>query len=245
MGKYIVGIDGCKFGWIAIKIEQNGAYRISKYPQFSSIIESFPSAEKYLVDMVIGLSDEKLIRETEPLARQILKPYRASSVFSPPCRAAVYQEDYSSAKEVNKKILGKSFSIQAWNIVPKIREVDEFLYKNKRLQSKIFEAHPEVCFTGLNNGVPMKFKKKEKEGIRDRINLLESIYPMAREIFEEGESKFLKKEVLPDDVIDALGLAVSGFLGLKYGFSYVDPQSKYDQRNLKMNMIYFDIKKAL
>lgn len=245
MEKYIVGIDGCKFGWIAVKIDQKGIYEISKHAHFSSVIESYPLAEKYLVDMVIGLSDDKMVRETESLARQFLKPFRTSSVFSPPCRAAVYQSSYDLAKEVNKKTLGKSFSIQAWNIVPKIKEVDEFLFENKTLQGKIFEAHPEVCFAGLNEGLPMKFKKKEKDGIRERIDLLENIFPIAKEIFEEGKSKFLKKDVLPDDVLDALGLAISGLFGIKYGFSFVDPNSKFDQRNLEMNMIYFDIKKAL
>lgn len=238
--KYIVGIDGCKFGWIAIKIETNSQFSISKHSEFSSIFKKYPFAEKYLVDMVIGLADKDHPREIEKLAREKLKPNRTSSVFTPPCRAAVYEKTYESAKEKNKTILGKSFSIQAWNIVPKIREVDEFILENKKYKNRISEAHPEVCFASLNNQIPMVSKKKEKKGIEERINLLQSIFPKSKNIFEQGENQFLKKEVKSDDLVDALVLAVTGYLGLKYGFNFlISKEKKQDIYGLEMNMIFY------
>ena len=211
MQKYIVGIDGCRSGWIAIKIGEKAQFSISKHADFNSVFKSYPDAYKYLVDMVIGLADKNQSREIENLARQKLKPNRTSSVFTPPCREAVYEKSYEAAKEKNKAILGKSISIQAWNLVPKIREVDQFILENKFYKNRIFEAHPEVCFASLNNNTPMFFKKKEKEGIHERINLLQSIFPKSKEIFDEANALFLKKEVKQDDVIDALGLAVTGY----------------------------------
>lgn len=243
--KYIVGIDGCKYGWIVIKIDENSQFSISKHIDFSSILNSYPKAEKYLVDMVIGLADKNNPREIEHLARQRLKPNRASSVFTPPCREAVYEKSYESAKEKNKATLGKSFSIQAWNIVPKIREVDEFLLKNKKYKKRFSEAHPEVCLASLNNGIPMVYKKKEKEGIEERLELLQNIFPKSKEIFDQGSELFLRKEVKMDDLIDALGLAVTGYLGMKFGFDSISSEEKkQDTYGLEMNMIYFDIKKA-
>lgn len=238
--KYIVGIDGCKYGWIAVKIGEDTQFSISKHSDFTSIFKEYPDAEKYLVDMVIGLADENHSREVEVLARQKLKPKRTSSVFTPPCRAAVYEKSYEAAKEKNIAILGKSFSIQAWNIVPKMREVDEFILRNKDYKNRIFEAHPEVCFASLNNQIPMIFKKKEKVGIEERINLLQSIFPKSKEIFEQGNTQFLKKEVKSDDLVDSLGLAVTGYLGLKYGFDFLFPkEKKQDIYGLEMNMIFF------
>ncbi len=243
--KYIVGIDGCKYGWIAIKIDTNTQFSISKHSEFSSIFKVYPTAEKYLVDMVIGLADKNHPREVEKFAREKLKPNRTSSVFTPPCRAAIYEETYEVAKEKNKTILGKSFSIQAWNIVPKIREVDQFILENKEYKNRIFEAHPEVCFASLNTQTPMIFKKKEKEGIEERINLLQSIFPKSKDIFKEGNSQFLKKEVKSDDLVDALGLAVTGYLGMKYGLDFLIPiEKKQDIYGLKMNMVFFEVKKA-
>ena len=138
--KYIIGIDGCKYGWIAIKIGKDSLFSISKHSNFTSIFKTYPSADRYLVDMVIGLADQNHPRDIETMARQKLKPKRASSVFTPPCRSAIYESTYELAKEKNKAILGKSFSIQAWNIVPKIREVDEYILKNKAYKTKISEA---------------------------------------------------------------------------------------------------------
>ncbi|MFK8005580.1 MAG: DUF429 domain-containing protein [Saprospiraceae bacterium] len=238
--KYTVGIDGCKYGWIAIKIRKDTQFSISKHSEFSSIFKEYPDAEKYLVDMVIGLADKNHPREVEFLARQKLKPNHTSSVFTPPCRAAVYEKTYEAAKEKNKTILGKSFSIQAWNIVPKIKEVDEFILKNHEYQNRIFEAHPEVCFASLNNQIPMIFKKKEKEGIEERINLLQVLFPKSKEIFEKGNIQFLKKEVKSDDLIDSLSLAVTGYLGMKYGFDFlISKEKKQDIYGLEMNMIFF------
>jgi len=238
--KYIVGIDGCKYGWIAIKIGEDAQFSISKHSDFNSIFKEYPSAEKYLVDMVIGLADENHPREVEYFARQKLKPNRTSSVFTPPCRAAVYAKNYDAAKKKNIAILGKSFSIQAWNIVPKIREIDEFILGNEVYKNRIFEAHPEVCFASLNNQIPMVFKKKEKVGIEERINLLQSIFPKSKEIFEQGNTHFLKKEVKSDDLADALGLAVTGYLGMKYGFHFLFPkEKKQDIHGLEMNMIFY------
>ena len=91
----------------------------------------------------------------------------------------------------------------------------------------------------------MFFKKKEKEGIDERINLLQSIFPKSKEIFDEANALYLKKEVKPDDVIDALGLAVTGYLGRQFGFDFISPEEKkQDIHGLEMNMIFFDIKKA-
>ncbi len=242
--KYIVGIDGCKYGWIAIRITEDAQFNISKHSNITSIFKDYPNAEKYLIDMVIGLADKNHPRDIEGLARQKLKPNRVSSVFTPPCRDAVYENSYELAKEKNKAILGKAFSIQAWNIVPKIRELDEFILKNVDLKNKIFEAHPEVCFASLNDKTPMIFKKKEKEGIEERLNLLQSLFSKSREIFEQGNTQFLKKDVKSDDIIDALGLAITGHLGIKDGFDFISQkEKKQDIYGLEMNMIFFDKKR--
>ena len=244
--KYIIGIDGCKYGWIAIKIGKDSLFSISKHSNFTSIFKTYPSADRYLVDMVIGLADQNHPRDIETMARQKLKPKRASSVFTPPCRSAIYESTYELAKEKNKAILGKSFSIQAWNIVPKIREVDEYILKNKAYKTKISEAHPEVCFASLNNESPMIFRKKEKEGIEERLELLQSIFPKSREIFEKGSAQFLKKEVKPDDIIDALVLAITAYLGLEYGFDFVSlKEKKQDIYGIEMNMVFFNISRLV
>ncbi len=45
-------------------------------------------------------------------------------------------ESYEKACEVNEKLTGKRISKQAWNIIPKIRDVDSFLVENKNFREK-------------------------------------------------------------------------------------------------------------
>lgn len=242
---YIVGIDGCKFGWIAIALDLDGQFQISKHSTFNDLINTYSQAKRYLVDMAIGLSGLHHPRIVEKLAREKLKPNKTSTIFTPPCRTAVYEQSYDSAKEKNITITGKSISIQAWNIVPKIREVDQFLIKNRKYQDKIWEAHPEVCLAGLNGGIPMLTKKKTVEGKEERLNLLQNIFQGSKEIFEAGDLLFLKKEVKTDDLVDALALAISGFLGEKKSFDFLKSDNfPKDEKGLEMKMVYFKIKKA-
>lgn len=233
----IVGIDGCKFGWVAVAMHTNGNFFISKHQKIASIFEAYPSAQRYLVDMVIGLGDKQYSRNIESFARTRLKPYRASSVFTPPCRNAVYADSYEKAKEINLAELGKSISIQAWNIVPKIKELDVFLLENKALQKKVWEAHPEVCFAALNQNQPMRFKKSSLEGEEERIDILTKKINTSSTIYQKGIDSFLRKEVKKDDLLDAICLAVNGLLAEEGSYDFIiSENNKKDRRGVEMKM---------
>jgi predicted RNase H-like nuclease len=68
-------------------------------------------------------------------------------------------------------------SLQAWAIVPKIREVDDLLRADPslqaRVQARVREVHPEVCFYYLAEGRPMRHSKKRRAGREERRALLE------------------------------------------------------------------------
>ena len=89
-----------------------------------------------LIDIPIGLktggSGERL---SDLGARSILKA-RKSSIFPVPCREAIYAKTYKEACEVNERLTGKRISKQAWNIVPKIRDVDGFSGRKRKFQGK-------------------------------------------------------------------------------------------------------------
>jgi predicted RNase H-like nuclease len=72
------------------------------------------------------------------------------------CREAVYVESYE----------------KAWNIIPKIRDVDSFLIENKIFREKVKEVAPEICFQALTD-LPMESSKKNLEGFLERIKPLE------------------------------------------------------------------------
>lgn len=67
----------------------------------------------------------------------------------------------------NLKALNKSLAAQTRAIIPKMRELDEFLNLHKEYKNVIRESHPEVCLYRLNGKVVMS-KKSEQDGLQER-----------------------------------------------------------------------------
>ena len=196
------GIDGCRFGWIAVRIEQG---QVSF--ELTRSIRAIPSIfenDLTLIDIPIGLSDH-FERACDIEARQILKPKRHSSVFLTPVRAAAYAESYAEACRINFAATGKKISKQAWNILPKVREIDAF--KREFPGATLREAHPEVCFWALNNNTACSHNKKTPVGSSERLSIIERTLPgISQQITAYADSN-LKKHVSLDDIIDATVLA--------------------------------------
>ncbi len=69
---------------------------------------------------------------------------------------------YEEACAVSRAVCGKGLSKQLYNILGKIREVDELL--SPRLQRQLFEACPELSFAVLSGGEPMRHTKRTCRG---------------------------------------------------------------------------------
>ncbi|GAB5509958.1 MAG: DUF429 domain-containing protein [Hyphomicrobiales bacterium] len=176
-----VGVDGCKAGWVSVQGISADALRLVVYSTFSDLLKDMPERCSIAVDMPIGLPDRitGAGRAPEKLVRPMLGA-RQSSVFSIPARPAVEmggqmtgktEDDYplhqrASALAQSLSDPAKGVSIQAFYLFPKILEIDELLRADNTLQSRVFESHPEVAFTVLNGGNPMREPKK----IKGRIN---------------------------------------------------------------------------
>ena len=112
-GQY-VGIDGCRNGWIAAILDY-GHLRIKKYSKVLDIVRKFPTADAYLIDMVIGLQESigELKRRPDCYARKELGRH-CSTVFPIPCRQAVMVNTndplaVDNMRELNKAVLGKAY----------------------------------------------------------------------------------------------------------------------------------------
>ena len=158
------------------------------------------------IDIPIGLS-EKEARECDKAARQILRPPRASSVFSPPARPALYAKTFQEALRLNRTATGIGISKQSFHIMAKIREVDELM--NPRMQRFVREVHPEVTFAQLNGG-PLKHSKKHAIGRLERLAILQSAgLNISMSWLVEQRSKLGARHVALDDLIDALACLVT------------------------------------
>lgn len=205
---YALGIDGCRAGWIWVRVEAGGGFLSGVSPTIESLVAQHPDASDYFIDMPIGISDEIATRACDVTARSLLQQ-RRSSVFVPPCRSALAAADHATANALNRQHHGKGLSRQAYNIGPKILEVDAFLHAHPDYPSRFHEVHPEVCFLGLA-GRPMVHGKKTEAGREERLSTLGLACPPALTFAREelDRWRYRQAEALKDDFVDALVAAV-------------------------------------
>lgn len=199
--KKIAGIDGSKGGWVCVSGYENNfkELKFEKLKEFNDIKSK--DFNLVLVDIPIGLDIDlkKGGRIVDKLARKELLTNK-SSIFNAPSRLVLEAKNYEEANKINKN-KGMGLSKQSWNLVKKIKEVDDFIRNSNK--TIIFESHPEIIFQVMKRD-KVSTKKKNDEGIIERRNLLE----------KNGFNKvFLEKNLLAkdsfykkDDFIDACSL---------------------------------------
>lgn len=168
----IAGLDGCQDGWIAA-IEESGATRLRILTSLRELFED-PVLIAAVIDVPIGLP-EAGPRNCDLLARQLLRPPRASSVFPAPIRSMLPARNQGEASRLRFAAEGKRCSVQLAAILPKIREVDNLLSPERQL--KVREGHPEVSFAIMNGSKSMSHPKRASAGQDERIRLLGSHFP--------------------------------------------------------------------
>ena len=231
-----VGVDGCRAGWLAIGLEAEDNWQVNTFPDVSSLWKHHRRVPLILIDIPIGLKAEgRAERRCDPQARRLLGP-RRSSVFPAPCRGAIYAQSYQEACDVNQRLTGKRLSVENWNIIPKIREVDCLLSDDASAKGRIREIHPELCFWGLA-GRPMQHAKKRSEGLLERTQLLQSIYPGTADIIAHALSTYRRKDVARDDILDAVAAAVTGLMG-GHNLASIPQEPEFDECGLRMEMVY-------
>jgi pyridoxine kinase len=203
-----VGIDGCRGGWVVVRWD--GSARSSPDVQFIERIDqlNLSGVRACAVDMPIGFMDVTMPggRRAEMEARSFLTG-KTSSVFSAPCRLALSAKSYEEAVAINvrnSRPPGKGLSLQSFGLIPKLKEVDDFMTVER--QKIIHESHPEVSFAIMNGNVPVLSKKRTEQGREERRRLLVANgFPFDRlSIARQSHVKWS-----PDDLLDACACAWS------------------------------------
>jgi predicted RNase H-like nuclease len=236
MSGWIAGVDGCPGGWIvarqAIGQPQEVDFRL--HERFAAILDVNDPPAIVAVDMPIGLPERigRDGRESEKDVRRHLGP-RKSSVFPIPSRSAVYAKDYRSAclEAARTSDPSRKVSKQAFNIFPKMREIDELLRSPSSIvpswSERVFEAHPELAFWQLNGERPLTQPKKiggrpNPEGMRERRGILAAAgFP------SQATAGLPPRGAALDDLLDALALlGVARRLLKGEARSYPDPPGR-------------------
>ena len=240
--KIVSGVDGCKAGWFAFHFD-GAVWRGSVHNNIRKLYESIES-ELILIDIPIGLREnEKCERVCDKEARKLLTK-RKPCVFPAPSRYTLECDEFAEALEINRQKTGRGLPKQAFALCPKIREVDVFIQSRDYFPEKkrIREVHPEICFWGLNGRSEMKYRKKDFLGKYERIHLLKTHLPQAKELFAEARGKHQKQDVADDDIIDALCCAVTAIY--HDSLSTIPLNPKPDNKGIPMGMLYYDVFRA-
>lgn len=167
---YVAGIDGARGGWLVARLElSDRTITLEFAPNLEALIDDLRQGLCHVaaIDMPIGLSEDG-VRPADGLARERLGP-RRSTFFPTPVRAVLGASTFESANRINREFSGKGLSVQAWNLVPKIAELDAAWAPN--LAERLVEAHPELSFSEMA-GQPLTTKKSTDEGAKHRCELL-------------------------------------------------------------------------
>ena len=147
--------------------------------------------------------------------------------------ATSYDEAKSKSFEATEKMLSR----QAFAIVPKIKEVNEYLATNRNSPVVVREVHPELCFWGLNGKVAMQHAKKKRAGYNERLELLQKFLPNAQDLVQKPLDKHRRSAVARDDIIDALVALITGCTTDDQLLSLPD-KPPLDSHGLAMEIVY-------
>lgn len=211
----VVGVDGCRSGWVAVQLSGGRFARALFCSDFAGIIERAESAAVIAVDIPIGLPTVGE-RRADTAARALLGR-GASSVFLTPPRQVLEAETYREARAVAQRLGGPGVSSQAYALRAKILNVEPIASTDRRL----YEVHPELSFRAMA-GRAIPASKKTWNGLQQRRRLLEGAGIRLPD--EAGEAG---RRASPDDLLDAAAAAWSAIrIGSGQGRSLPDPPER-------------------
>jgi predicted RNase H-like nuclease len=231
-----IGVDGCKIGWFYTAITQENDWEIGVSEHIEKLWETHKDASLILVDIPIGLPFNEP-RTCDLDARKLMGEGKTSTVFPPSCREALSAETYEEACEINKKVLGKKISLQAYHISKKTKQVDDFLLSNPQARQKIRETHPEICFWALAGGKTMQFPKKKKHGFKERLDLLKKVFSPTQAMVNAALKRYQRKEVAKDDILDSIAAAIVACSPVR-SLTTVPEMPGKDAKGLPMEIVF-------
>lgn len=232
---FVAGVNGCRCGWLIVTryLKTHRDY-LTVATTFADVINVPHEPSVICIDIPLGLLDAAVPggRECDRAARALLKT-KPSSVFPPPVRSALFSSNYAQANKLNRtsSAHGLGLSKQAFALFPKLREVDAQM--SARLQERVFEVHPELCFFEMNGRNPVKSKKRSLEGQRQRTKLLKQAGFLQ---VDERLRSAVKPFVGVDDILDAYAACWTAERILAGSAIRIPDTPPFDSKGLRMEM---------
>jgi predicted RNase H-like nuclease len=198
-GARVLGIDGCRAGWVGIVLAPSAAATGVFGASIGALLDAAGAVDVVGIDMPIHPA-ERDPRPADVAARLHLRG-KASSVFPTPARSVLEAGSYADACAAARRLNGKAVSRQAWALSRKILEVDAFVSSAPDWAERVYEVHPEVSFS-LLAGAPIRPRKTSWAGLCVRRAALAGAGVVVPDDIGEGG-----RLAAADDVLDAAAVA--------------------------------------
>ena len=168
----VIGVDGCKDGWVAASLNDSNTVSVTVHKKFADLLSAANGASCIGVDIPIGLPVDGF-RKADLEARGVLPLGLRKSVFMTPPREALEAATHAQGSTICKCLTGAGMSQQAYALRYKIFEVQPLAVRDAR----IFEVHPEVSFFALMRELETTVvlrSKKTWNGMWARWNALQA-----------------------------------------------------------------------
>jgi predicted RNase H-like nuclease len=194
----VLGIDGCRAGWVAVVLSDDGVDGAVARRTVAEIVAEVGPVDAVGIDIPIGLPSTTP-RAADVAAQRFLGG-RRSTVFSTPIREALEAATLAEAIAVARLRTGRGISAQAYALRSRILEVDAWL---PGAGVDVREVHPEVSFAVMS-GTPLPASKRTWNGMQQRVAALAAVgIELPRELGRAGAAAGT------DDVLDAAAVAWS------------------------------------
>lgn len=201
----VVGLDGCKKGWVAVHIggRSRALHFLVPNNNVSALAALLDLSFKHAaIDMPIGLP-ERGYRDCDIEARKLLGT-NASRVFLGARRSVLAARSLSTLNASLKRAGEPGVSAQLYGLKAKLGEADAFVKAHPDID--IREAHPELVFQRLNKDKPVP-RKRDAAGLKLRIALLKR--DGFADIDEWLGGPRHGSGAKPDDILDACAMAIA------------------------------------
>jgi len=151
-------------------------------------------------------------------------------------RATLAASSHGKASELNAAACGKRLSAQAYNLLAKIREVDQLLRQSGYWATRLYETHPEVCFAAMNTGVSLAEPKRSATGHARRRALIDGRFGPG--VFANARALVANRDAADNDIADAFACLFSAErIAMGEYVSLPDPP-EVDSEGLPMRIVY-------
>lgn len=199
----VAGVDGCPGGWAVVTagLEPGDPVRVELMARIAPLVRRVERGEVAMVaiDMPIGLPEVDR-RRCDVEARRLLGR-RGSSVFPAPLRCVLGSADHAEACRRSRVASSRALSIQAFNLLPKIAELDRDV--PVAMGDVVVECHPELAFLRLA-GAALD-PKRSAVGRQQRLDLVAGVLGAACDLAASSR----RAGVPLSDALDAAALVAT------------------------------------